>query len=118
MTRRTPKDKRLPAVGATERRSTALEAGANPTYGTVVAAGKRFRPEPDNTGDNSRDKAPVDEGERIFTHHKRAGEVRVSVRAYKGNRFLDVRWWATTRHGGFSPTHGGHIPCRCHWRSG
>lgn len=54
MTRRSSKEKRLPAVGAVGRRSTAFEAGANPTYGTVVGAGKRFRSLPVLTGNNSR----------------------------------------------------------------
>lgn len=102
--RRDPEEKRLPAVGATERRSTALKAGANPTYGTVIPAGKRFRRVPDNTGINSQNQAPtIDEGERVWTHCKRGGEVRATVSLYKGSRFLNLRWWIAQPHG-FVPT--------------
>ena len=96
--------KRPPVVRATEGRSTALEAGANPTYGTVIPAGKRFHRMPDNTGDNSRDQAPpIEEGERVWTHSKRGGEVRATVSLYKRSRFLNLRWWVVQPHG-FAPT--------------
>jgi hypothetical protein len=115
-----------PAVSATEGRSTALVAGANPTYGSNPGTGKRLSRLPDNTGNNSAAEAfpggagggrgeggnepPVSDEERFWTLNKRGGEVRMSLNLYKGKRILNLRWWAETRKGLIPTKEGVTIP--------
>lgn len=108
MTRASPERKRLPAVGAAERRSTALEAGAKPTYETKEGIGKRFRCPPDNTG-NNRQRATAganDSDARIWAWPKRGGEVRAELSLFNRKRFLNLRLWVSSPNG-FIPTREG-----------
>ena len=108
MTRRSEK-KCPPAVGATEGQSTALEACASPTYGTVPATGKRFPTLPVLTGSNRRSGsggASDDDVQPIWDWPKRGGEIRAGMKVYRGTRYLDVRWWIASPRG-FRPTQKG-----------
>jgi hypothetical protein len=113
MKRASPEKNCPPAVGVTEGRCTALEAGANPTYGSRPATGKRFSRQPVLTGNNSGARGrgrnggpPAVNDERAWSWPKRGGEVRMSLNLYKGKRILNLRWWAETREG-LIPTKAG-----------
>lgn len=109
MSRRSSVRKCPPAVGATEGQSTALEACANPTYGTDLATGKHFRGWPDFTGNNRRSGSAgtsEDNVQPIWEWPKRGGEIRAGVKLYRGTRYLDVRWWIASPFG-FRPTQKG-----------
>jgi len=110
-----PEKKCPPAVGATEGRCTALQAGAKPTYGSRPVAGKRFSRAPVLTGNNSRSgdrnsDPPVPNDEHAWSWPKRGGEVRMSLNLYRSRRILNLRWWAETREGLIPTKEGVTIP--------
>lgn len=105
MRRPSPETKRLPVVGATERRSTALEAGANPTYGPNADIGKRFRGPPDKTANHSH-QADNDVDSTVWAWPKRDGELRAQLSVFNGKRFVNLRFWAAVANG-YRPTHKG-----------
>ena len=103
-----PKGKRPPTVGAVEGRSTALEAGANPTYETKPASGKRFRSLADITANNSGPE-PIganDSDGAVWAWPKKGGELRAEFSEFNGKRFLNLRWWIADARG-YKPTHKG-----------
>ena len=105
MTDRTPDGKRPKVAGTTKGRSTALEAGANPTYGPNADIGKRFRRPPDNTGNKSQ-RAANDIDPNVWAWPKRDGELRAQASEFNGKRFVNLRLWVAVADG-YRPIHKG-----------
>ena len=105
MTHRKPDGKRPKVARTTKGRSTAFEAGANPTYGPNADIGKRVRGPPDKTGNNSQS-AANDEASTVWAWPKSGGEVRAQDSLYNGKRFINFRFWSANPHG-YAPTYKG-----------